>query len=89
LEFFRVLEEFDQFRHFLLGFLDTGNVLESDFVAFLVQHAGAALAEAQGAFAGHLDLADDEEVDDAENEGDGQQLVEQTDHEVVAFGGLE
>jgi hypothetical protein len=60
LKFLRVLEEFDQFGNFLLGFLDAGDVLEGDLVAVLVQHPGLAFAEAHGAFAGHLDLADEE-----------------------------
>ena len=60
LEFFRVLQKFDQFGNFLDGFLDAGHVLERGLVPFLGQHPGLALAEAQRALAGHLDLADEE-----------------------------
>src|SRR5262249_38314236 len=53
-----VFQKLDQFRNLLLGLFDTGNVLESRAILFLVQHASLALAKAQRAFSSHLDLSD-------------------------------
>src|SRR5581483_7264329 len=76
LEFLGIFEEINQLGDFLAGFLDAGDVFESDFVFLLVEHAGAAFAEAHGAFAGHFDLAEDEEINDGEDEEEGQEGVD-------------
>ena len=77
LKFLRVLQEFDQFGNLLLGFLNAGHVLESDLVLFLVQHAGAAFAETHRAFAGHFDLAENEEVQGGQNQDERQPRVQE------------
>jgi hypothetical protein len=63
LKFLRVFEELDKFGDFLDGFIDASDIFEGGFVAFLGKEAGFTLAEAQGSFASHFDLADEEEPD--------------------------
>src|SRR5206468_8299881 len=63
LKLFWVFEKFDQFLNFFLGLFNTGHVFESRPVLFLAEQARLAFAEAQGPFAGHLELADQEKPD--------------------------
>ena len=44
-ELLRVFEEFDDFAQLGFGFLDAGDILESDGGAISAEHAGATLAE--------------------------------------------
>ena len=44
-----IAQEFDHLLHFFLGFIGTGHVGKGDGVVVLVQHAGPALAEGEGA----------------------------------------
>src|SRR6185369_16013601 len=67
LEFFRILQKLDQFRNFFDGFLDAGDIFKGDLVAVLGQQPGLALAKAQGAFAGDLDLSDEEKPEQDAN----------------------
>mmetsp|Transcript_53268 Transcript_53268/g.124851 ORF Transcript_53268/g.124851 Transcript_53268/m.124851 type:complete len:956 (-) Transcript_53268:390-3257(-) len=58
LELLRVLQEVDQFLHFLLGLVAAGHVGKGDGVVGLIQHPGLALAEAERpALAAALHLA--------------------------------
>ena len=53
---------------FLDRFIDPRDILESGFVAFLGQEPCLALAEAEGAFARHLDLANEHKPDEQRDE---------------------
>ncbi len=82
LEFLRVFKEFDEFLDLVLGLLDAGDVLEGDLVLISGHHAGAALAEIQGALSGHADLLAEEEVEDEEEDADGQEPEEGRGEEI-------
>ena len=77
LKLFRVFEELDEFLDFLLGLLDTGDVLEGDLVAVLGEHFGAALAKAERTAAGAANLLADEEVKHRQNERERQEEAEE------------
>src|SRR5262249_22693659 len=49
LELLRILQEVDDLLDFFLGLVAAGDVREGDLVAALIEHAGLALAEAEGA----------------------------------------
>ena len=68
LKFFRVAQKLDQFLHFILGFLDAGDVAERDLVFVAREHARLDLAEIQRAFAGHADLLAEEKIKNEEEE---------------------
>ena len=70
LEFFWILEEVDQFGDLLAGFIDTGHVLEGDFVLLPVEHAGLALAEVHRAPAGAADLPYEHKPDEQKDNQD-------------------
>ena len=72
LEFLRVAQELDELLHFVLGFLDAGDVLERDLVLVPREHARLRFAEVQRALAGHADLLAEEEIEDEEEKGDRQ-----------------
>ncbi len=76
LEFLRVAQELDQFLDFILGFLDSGDVLEGDLVFVAREHARLGFAEIERAFAGHADLLAEEEIENKRKSGDGQKTEE-------------
>src|SRR5205823_7666079 len=49
LKLFRITQELDQLLHFVLGFLDTGDVAEGDLVLIAGEHARLGFAEIQRA----------------------------------------
>ena len=70
-EFFRVLEELDDFLELLLRLIRTGDIAERDLDLVGSAHARAALAERHDASAAALRLLHDEEPDtDEEQDGD-------------------
>ena len=89
LKFLRVLEEFHQLRNLFLRFFDTRHILEGRLVLFLRKHPGLALAEAERAFARHLDLADEEKPDEHADEEDGAEAVDQSEQDRVRLARLE
>ncbi len=82
LEFFRVAQKFDEFLHFILGFLDAGHVFERDLVLVAREHARLRFAEVQRAFAGHADLLAEKEIEHEEEKRDGQEADERLRHQV-------
>src|SRR5690606_19112436 len=85
LEALRVLEEVHDFGDLLLGLVATGDVGEKDAFALAGEELGLALAEAHGAATGVLDLAHEEEVEQADDQQEGQE-VEEDLHAHVAGG---
>src|SRR5438874_8117066 len=72
LKLLRITQKLDQLLHFILGFLDSGDVAESNFIFVASQHARFGFAEVQGAFAGHADLLAEQEIENEEKERDGE-----------------
>src|SRR5258705_680804 len=89
LKFLGVFEEIDQFRDLFLGFLHTGNVLKGRLVLFLVEHAGLALAETEGALARHFDLPDEYEINQKRHKKDRTEAPNKVDHQRIRPFGLE
>ena len=84
----RILEELDDFLKLFAGLVDAGDVGEGHAALLFGQHAGAALAEAHRAGAGVLlHLAHHEEAD-AEDQQEGQRLVEEDQPEARLLGFL-
>ncbi len=85
LEFLRILEEFDDFLEFLLGFVDAGDVLEGDATVLLVQQLGARLAEAHGLAAPRLHLAHEKDpyADEQQEREPRNENAEQRRHALV------
>ncbi len=74
----RVLEEFDDFLQFFLGFFNTRDIFESDFLLLRTEQAGAGFSEAQGLVAAGLHLAnhEDPEQRDEDERAKGEDDVE-------------
>src|SRR5436190_11179653 len=72
LKLLRITQKLDQLLHFILGFLDSGNVAESNFIFVAGQHARFGFAKVESALAGHADLLAEEERENEEKERDGQ-----------------
>ena len=70
-----VFQKLDDLPDFFLRFFDTGNIFEGDFVAVLVEHLGAALAETERAASGGFHLLADEQ-EQAEQHEDREQRHE-------------
>ena len=85
LKFLRIAQKLDQLLHFVLGFLDAGDVAESDLVFVAGQHARLGFAEIERAFAGHADLLAEEEIENEEKERD-REKAENGLGEQVRFG---
>ena len=85
LKLLRVAQELDQLLHFILGFLDAGDVVERDLVFVAGQHARLGFAEIQRAFAGHADLLAEQEIENEQKERD-RQKTENGLGEQVRFG---
>ncbi|CAN6484354.1 unnamed protein product [Victoria cruziana] len=78
LELLRVTQEIDQLLHFFLGFVATGDIGEGDGVVGFVEHAGAALAEAERtalATALHLTHEVDPHADQQQHRGSSRGLT--------------
>ena len=73
----RVLEELDDLLQLLARLVDAGDVVEGDAAVLLGQHLGLGLAEAHRARAGILLHLAHHEEGDAEDQQEGQRLVEQ------------
>ena len=73
LKLLRVAQELDQFLHFVLRFLDAGDVLKGDLVLVARQHARLRFAEIERAFAGHADLLAEKEIENEQEERDRQE----------------
>ena len=89
LEFFWILEKLHQFGDLFAGFIDTGDVLEGDFVFLLVKHPGLALAEVHRATTGAADLPDQHKPDQQKNQQDRQQVHEEPHQQGVLVARLE
>ncbi len=85
----RVLEELDDFAELFLGLVDAGDVLERHLVAVAGHHARLALAEAEGALARHADLLAEEEIHQADEEDDRQEIDDQRPDDVGVVLGLD
>ena len=64
LELFRVTQKFHQFGNLILGFFDTGHVLEGGLVAVFGEEPGLRFTEAEGSLARRLDLPQKNEPDE-------------------------
>ena len=73
MKFLRVAQKLDQFLHFILRFLNAGDIAERDFVLISRQHAGLRFAEVKGAFSSHADLLPEQEIEDEQEKRDGQE----------------
>ncbi len=76
LELLRIAQELDQLGHFVLRFLDAGDVLEGDLVLVAREHARLRLAEVERALAGHADLLAEEEVEHEQEKRDREEAHE-------------
>ncbi len=85
LELARVLEEVDQLGHFLLGFLDAGDIIEGDLDLVGAEHARARLAEAHGAAAAGAALHLAHEVDPHADQQQDREGVDQQLHDQRGF----
>src|SRR5207244_5412700 len=72
LKLLRITQKLDQLLHFILGFLDSGDVAESNFIFVAGQHARFGFAKVESALAGHADLLAEQEIENEEKERDGQ-----------------
>ena len=61
-EIFRVTQKLDELLHFVLCFLDTGDIAERDFVFVAGEHARLRFAEIKRAFPSHADLLAKQEI---------------------------
>jgi hypothetical protein len=69
-EFFRVFQKFDNFSQLLLGFIDTGHILEGHFLLLIGQKARPAFSEGHGFAAAALHLTHKKNPDtDKDNHG--------------------
>ena len=85
LKFFRIAQKLDQLLHFILGFLDAGDVAERDLVFVTGEHARLGFAEVERAFAGHADLLAEKKIENEEKERD-REKTENGLGEQVRFG---
>src|SRR5438105_6053732 len=85
LKLLRITQKLDQLLHFILGFLNSGDVAESDLVFVAGQHARFGFAEVEGAFTGHTDLLAEQEIENEEKECD-RKKTENGLGEQVRFG---
>ena len=74
LELLRLLQKLHDLLHLLLGLLDAGHVRERQLLLVLVQHLRAALAETHGPHVGGLELPHEDDVENAQDQNDRQQL---------------
>ncbi len=72
LKLLRITQKLDQLLHFILGFLDSGDVAKSDLIFVAGQHARFGFAKVESAFAGHADLLAEQEIENEEKERDGE-----------------
>src|SRR5579862_7747673 len=72
LELLRLAQEFDDLLELFLGFLNSSDVLERNFLLLRRVQAGATLAKAQGLVAAALHLAHHEDPE-SDNQGEGQE----------------
>src|SRR5206468_7456909 len=70
LKFFRVTQKLDELLHFVLCFLNTGDIAEWDFIFVTGEHARLRLAAIKSAFSGHADLLAKQEVKHEQEQGD-------------------
>ena len=75
-EYLRVAQELHDFPHFLLGFGDTGHILEGDLVLAGVEQAGTAAGKLHGT-AGAAALRAEEEEQEQQHDGEGQHVDEE------------
>jgi len=85
LKLFGVFEELHQLGDLFDGFIDTGNVFEGGLVSFLGQQTCFAFAEAERAFTGHLDLANEEEPNEHPDEYERQHAQEHAEEKLTRF----
>jgi hypothetical protein len=78
LELLRLAEELDDLLELFLGFVNSGDILESDLLLLHGEQTGAGLAEAHGLVAAGLHLAEEEEPE-AEKQSEGRELDEEAD----------
>ena len=71
--FFGIAQELDELLHFILCFLDAGDILERDLVLVPGKHARLRFAEIEGAFPGHADLLAEQEVKHEQEKRDGEE----------------
>src|SRR5207237_10089061 len=64
LEFLGIFEELDQLRNFFYSFINARDVFKGRFIPLFGKKPGLAFAETERAFARHLDLANEEEINE-------------------------
>ena len=72
MKLFRVAQKLDQLLDFILGFLDTGDIAESDLVLVTRQHSRFRFPKVECAFSGHSDLLPEQEIEDEQEQRDWQ-----------------
>src|SRR4029434_1480957 len=76
LEFLGITQELDELLHFILRFLDAGDIAKCDLVLVPGKHARFRFPAIEGAYTRHADLLAEQEVKHEQEQGDG----EETDH---------
>src|SRR5437016_4659029 len=69
LKFFRVAQKLDELLHFVLCFLNTGDIAERNFIFVAGEHASLRFAEIKRALSGHADLLAKQEVKHEQKQG--------------------
>src|SRR5947207_9677022 len=85
LKFLWIAQKLDELLHFILCFLDPGDIAKCDFVFVAGEHARFRFPEVKRTFSGHADLLAKQEIKHQQEKGDRQK----TDHglrEHVRFG---
>ena len=76
LKFFRIAQKLDELLHFILCFLDSGDIAKCDFIFVAGEHARFRFPEVKRTFPGHADLLAKQEIKHQQEKSDRQK----TDH---------
>src|SRR5437763_15132451 len=76
LKFLWIAQKLDELLHFILCFLDSGDIAESDFIFVAGEHARFRFPEVKRTFSGHADLLAKQEIKHQQEKSDRQK----TDH---------
>src|SRR5947199_10840938 len=72
LKFFRIAQKLDELLHFILCFLDSGDIAKCDFIFVAGEHARFRFPEVKRTFPGHEDLLATQEVKHQQEKSDRQ-----------------
>src|SRR6186713_307408 len=82
LKFFRVTQEFYELLHFVLSFLNSGNILKRDLVLISGEHSRLRFTEVQRTFACHPDLLAEKEIENQKEKRDREKPNERLRHQI-------